>query len=55
MLSNLYAETYLTSIVIGGLSSIVIGSNGIDPSSSPTSGDENVTTKASTVTMYYAY
>ena len=29
MLSNLYAETYLTSIVIGRLSSIVIGSNGI--------------------------
>ena len=29
MLSNLYAETYLTSIVIGRLSSIVIGSTGI--------------------------
>ena len=29
MLSNLYAEKYLTSIVIGRLSSIVVGSNGI--------------------------
>lgn len=40
MPGHLYDETYLTSIVIGGLSSIVIGSNGLDPGSSPSSGNE---------------